>query len=100
MDEQKAIDLCIKHRDPVGFDYLVRMFRREAYMHAYAMLGNDQDAADVCQDSFARAYAAMPKVQKLDRFYPWFYTILRHACLNILARQKTAATYQARELSL
>ena len=45
MDERKAIDLCLKHHDPVGFERLVQLFRREAYMHAYAMLGNEQDAA-------------------------------------------------------
>jgi RNA polymerase sigma-70 factor, ECF subfamily len=96
MDEQTAIDLCLRHRDPAGFEQLVRMFRREAYMHAIAFLGNEQDAADACQDSFARAFAAMPKLQTLQKFYPWFYTILRNCCLNQIARRKTAAEYQAR----
>jgi RNA polymerase sigma-70 factor, ECF subfamily len=97
MEEKQAIELCLRHRDPAGFEHLVRQFRREAYMHAFAMLGNAEDAADVCQDSFARAYAALPRVRKLERFYPWFYTILRNSCLNLLARKKTAEQYRVRE---
>lgn len=97
MDERKAIDLCIIHRDPVGFEYLVRSFRREAFMHAVGMLGNEQDAADACQDSFLRAFSALPRVRTMERFYPWFYTILRNCCLNLIARRKTVADHTQRE---
>jgi len=44
MDEQHAIELCVKHRDPVGFEFLVQKYRREAYRHAFALLGNAEDA--------------------------------------------------------
>ena len=94
MDEQHAIRLCIKHRDPVGFEFLVRKYRREAFMHAQALLGNPEDALDACQDSFARAFAAIPGLRQLPRFYPWFYCILRHRCLNLLARRQTADRYR------
>ena len=92
MTEDKAIQLCLKKQDPHGFDYLVRKFRREAYFHAYSLLQNDSDAADACQESFASAFANMPKLSKLDKFYPWFYRILRNRCLNILSRRKTRET--------
>ena len=89
MTEQKAITLCLEHRDPAGFEFLVAQYRREAYYHAYALLGNSEDAADVCQDAFVRAFAAMPRLEALDRFYPWFYRILRNRCLNLLSRRNT-----------
>ena len=44
MDEQRAIQLCVTHRDPVGFEFLVQKYRREAFFHAFALLGNQQDA--------------------------------------------------------
>lgn len=97
MDETKAIELCLKHKDPTGFEQLVRMFRREAYMHAFGMLGNQDDAADACQDAFAKAFSAMPRVQSLNRFYPWFYSILRNYCLNLIARRKTAENFRKQE---
>jgi len=93
MDEQRAIQLCVKHRDPVGFEFLVEKYRREAFLHASVLLGNQEDALDACQDSFARAFAAIPRLTQLSRFYPWFYCILRHRCLNLLARRRTAERY-------
>ncbi|MDG2221881.1 MAG: RNA polymerase sigma factor [Rubripirellula sp.] len=93
MNEQKAIRLCLKHRDPAGFEVLVVQNRRRAFFHARALLGNSEDAADACQDAFVRAFAAMPRLEKLDRFYPWFNRILRNVCLNMLARKKTRADH-------
>ncbi len=89
MNEKQAIRLCLKHRDPVGFEFLVLKYRREAYFHAFALMGNAADAADACQESFGRAFAAIPKLVALDQFYPWFYRILRNCCLNMLDRRRT-----------
>lgn len=94
MDEQRAIQLCVKHRDPVGFEFLVEKYRREAFSHAFALLGNQEDALDACQDSFARAFAAIPGLRELPQFYPWFYCILRNRCLNLRARRQTSDRYR------
>jgi RNA polymerase sigma-70 factor (ECF subfamily) len=98
MTEEKAIHLCLKEHDPAGFEFLVKQFRREAYYHAYALLGNEADAADVCQDSFANAFAAMPRLKALDRFYPWFYRILRNRCFNLLDRRRTRERYTRKSI--
>jgi RNA polymerase sigma-70 factor, ECF subfamily len=94
MDERSAIHLCLKHRDPVGFDFLARKYRREAYVHAAALLDNEQDALDACQDAFARAFRAMPQLSSLEQFYPWFYCILRNRCFNLIARRQTTERYR------
>jgi RNA polymerase sigma-70 factor, ECF subfamily len=93
MDERRAIELCIVHRDPIGFEYLVRKYQREAYMHAIALVGNPDDAAEACQESFASAFASLPRLSELTAFYPWFYRVLRNRCLNVLSRRRTAAAY-------
>ena len=85
MNEQKAITLCLKDRDPVGFEYLVKKYREKAFYHAISWLNNREDALDACQESFARAFGAITRVKELKRFYPWFYVILRNCCMNILA---------------
>lgn len=95
MTESRAIRLCLKERDPAGFEFLVARYRREAYFHARALLGNESDAADACQEAFLRAFAAMPRLGSLDRFYPWFYRILRNVCLNMLSRARTRHDYAA-----
>ncbi len=93
MNESRAIRLCLKHHDPVGFEFLVKKYRREAYFHALSLLGNQEDAAEACQESFTRAFAAINKLPHLDAFYPWFYRILKNCCLNMLGRKKTAENY-------
>lgn len=97
MNDASAIKLCLKFRDPAGFDFLVRKYRREAFGHALALLGNSEDAAEACQESFASAFASMPKLEELTDFYPWFYRILRNRCLNLLGRRKTAREYASAE---
>ena len=94
MDERAAIELCLSHQDPRGFEYLVEKYRREAYFHAVSLLGDRDDAADACQESFTRAFAAIRRLPRLSQFYPWFYRILRNCCLNLIERRKTAANYQ------
>lgn len=91
MNEKRAIELCMRYRDPVGFEFLVKKYRGEALYHAVSLVGNYEDAADACQESFTRAYAAIPRLQRLEYFYPWFYRILRNCCFNMLSRRKTAA---------
>src|SRR5687768_7852674 len=89
MDEARAITLCLRYRDPIGFEFLVAKYRKEAFVHARTLMGNEQDALDACQDAFIRAFAAMPQLQELTSFYPWFYRILRNRCLNLLDRRGT-----------
>ncbi|MCK5004252.1 MAG: sigma-70 family RNA polymerase sigma factor [Candidatus Aminicenantes bacterium] len=84
MNESKAIRLCLVHRDPAGFEFLVKKFKKEALYHAVSFTGNYEDAADICQESFYKAFIAIPKLKKLDRFYPWFYVILKNNCLNLI----------------
>lgn len=67
MDESRAIQLCIRYRDPAGFEYLVKKYRHEAYGHALALSVNPDDAAEVCQESFASAFASLPKLDELTR---------------------------------
>ena len=93
MTEAHAITLCLRHRDPAGFEYLVQRYRREAFVHAVTLLGNSEDAEDACQECFSKAFRTMPRLRKLDRFYPWFYRILRNHCLNVLARKHTRVRF-------
>jgi RNA polymerase sigma-70 factor (ECF subfamily) len=94
MNEAKAIELCMQNRDPIGFEFLVEQYKREAYYHALSFTNNKEDAADACQDAFRKAFAAMPRLPALDKFYPWFYRILKNHCINLSARKRTANHYR------
>ena len=72
----------------------MKKYRREALFHARAFLGNEEDAADACQESFTKAFIAFPKLTYLDQFYPWFYRILKNNCLNMINKKKTIRKYE------
>lgn len=91
MDEAEALRLCREKRDRRGFTFLIDQYRREAFFHALGFMGNEHDAADAVQEAFFKAYAAIPRLKRLDRFYPWFYRILKNLCLNQLKRRKARA---------
>jgi RNA polymerase sigma factor (sigma-70 family) len=92
MNEAQAIKMCLK--DPVGFEFLVEQYKREAYYHALSFTNNKEDAADACQDAFRKAFGAMPRLTAMDKFYPWFYRILKNHCINMSARKRTARNYR------
>ncbi len=89
MNETTAISLCMKSRDPRGFEYLVKQYRREAYFHALGFLGEPAAAEDICQESFAKAFAYFPRLKSMNAFYPWFYTILKNNCLDYIRSRKS-----------
>ena len=60
-----------------------------------ALTRNSDDAAEVCQEAFLRAYSCLPKLDALPEFYPWLYRIIRNLAFNLLRRRKTATQYTA-----
>lgn len=73
------------HRgDARAFGELVDALMKPAYFHALALLGRHEDAADTAQQAFIRAWEARGTLDPARPFYPWFYTILKRLCLNVL----------------
>ncbi len=74
--------------DRGAFGALVRAYERRAYAIAYSFVGNREDALELAQDSFARAYKAMPRFKVGMPFYPWLYRIIKNTCLNHLKKRR------------
>ena len=79
-------DACLGDRR--AFGVLVRRYQRQAYALAYSFVGNREDALELAQESFARAYKAMDRFDSSLPFYPWLYRIIRNTCLNHLKKRK------------
>lgn len=74
--------------DRAAFGALVKAYQRRAYAAAYGIVGNRDDALDLAQESFVRAYRAMHRFDPALPFYPWLHQIVRNTCLNHLKRKK------------
>ena len=75
-----------KSGDRSAFAALVERHRRELQLHCYRMLGSFEDAEDLVQETFLRAWRRRASVRSPDRasFRSWLYRIATNACLDVL----------------
>jgi len=71
-----------KAGDITAFRQLVEVLMKPAYHHALMLTGNHEDALDMSQEAFIRAWKHRASVDAGRPFFPWFYTLLRRLCLN------------------
>ena len=79
-------------RGDVGaFESLVTAYEKSVYGLAYRLVSDREDAMDVTQEVFLKAYQALPKFRGESRFSTWIYRVCVNASLDHLRkRQKTA----------
>lgn len=78
-----------KRGDIDAFGELVERYKERAYMIALGFVGSPDDAMDLSQEAFVKAFKAMRTFKDGRPFYPWFYAVLRNTCFNFLRRRKT-----------
>jgi RNA polymerase sigma-70 factor (ECF subfamily) len=69
--------------DRAAFGELVSRYMRRAYFGALGLLGSHDDALDVSQEAFIRAFRARRSIDPERPFFPWLYQILRRLCFNV-----------------
>jgi len=74
--------------DRRAFGQLVRAYQRRAYAAAYSLVGNRDDALELSQDAFVKAFKAMKRFDLSMPFYPWLHRIVRNTSLNHLKKKK------------
>ena len=68
-----------------AFQALIEPYRRELLVHCYRMLGSLDDAEDLVQETFLRAWRSLATFVRPLYFRAWLYKIATNACLNELA---------------
>ncbi len=94
-DEREASErlLVVRARsgDRAAFGQLVERYMRRAYYVALGLVGSHEDALDLSQEAFARAFRARRTLDPDRSFYAWLYQIVRRLCFNHLRDQRTRA---------
>lgn len=86
--DETAVVLQAQQGDRAAFGELVKMHQKRAYAIAYGFVGNREDALEMAQEAFARAYQAMDRFDTKMPFYPWLYRIVRNTCLNHIKKRR------------
>jgi RNA polymerase sigma-70 factor, ECF subfamily len=76
--------------DPESFNQLVLRWERSIYALAYRTLGRDEDARDVCQETFLRAYRGLHAFKGQAKFSSWLYRIALNLCRDAMRRERRA----------
>ncbi len=76
-----------RNGDPEAFGALVKMYMPRAIAFARQMTGDADDAQDLAQDAFIKAYKALDSFKGGSSFYTWFIRILSNVCLDFLRKR-------------
>ncbi|MGE0394309.1 MAG: RNA polymerase sigma factor [Vicinamibacterales bacterium] len=83
--------------DTDSFNQLVLRWERPIYALAYRTLGREDDARDICQETFLRAYRALPGFKGEAKFSSWIYRIALNLCRDWIRKQRRTPVMQAPE---
>src|SRR5262245_42876926 len=73
----------------IAFDVLIQRYQRQAVAVSYRLLGNTQDAMEVTQDAFLKAFTSLATLQKPEAFGGWLMRIVSNLSLNYRRGRKT-----------
>lgn len=89
MSTEREIDAALVKRAQAGekraFELLVSKYQRRIFRLLSRILNNQSDVEDVAQDTFIKAYRALPKFRNESAFYTWLYRIAVNTARNHIA---------------
>ncbi len=83
--------------DPDSFNQLVLRWERPIYALAYRVIGREEDARDVCQETFLRAFRALNGFRGQAKFSSWLYRIALNLCRDWVRKERRTPVVQAPE---
>lgn len=80
-----------RQQDVEAYNELIRRYHPRIYALLYNMTSNREDAEDLAQDVFFRAYKALPRFKGDSSFYTWTYRIAVNRAISFLKTRKKRA---------
>jgi RNA polymerase sigma-70 factor (ECF subfamily) len=78
----------VREGDMDAYDDLVRRYQERIYGTIYHMTAHHEDASDLAQDTFIKAYQALPSFKGDSSFFTWLYRIAVNRTLNYLKQRR------------
>lgn len=88
IDADAKLVLDCQRGDPRAFEILIGKYERPIFNAAFRMLGDTDDAADVTQTAFMKAFEKLDRYNPEYRFYSWLYRIVINESIDVLNQRK------------
>lgn len=89
METDRFIIARILRGETIAYAQLIERHRPRCFRYACRMLGDHDEAEDVVQEAFVRAYRALSQCVNPDRFGEWVFQILVNRCRTAIERRTT-----------
>ncbi len=83
--------------DADSFNQLIVRWERPIYALAYRVIGREEDARDVCQETFLRAFRGIKAFKGQAKFSSWLYRIALNLCRDWIRRERRTPVVQVPE---
>lgn len=87
VDERRIIERVLDG-DTNAFNLLVWQWERPIYNFILRLVGNRDEAMDLCQETFMKAFRELGTLKDRDHFSAWLYRIAHNACFSRLRKEK------------
>lgn len=98
--EEKALVQRARQGDLTAYDDLVRRYQERIYATVYHMTSNHEDANDLAQEAFIKAYQALKSFKGGSSFYTWVYRIAVNKTINFLKQRKNRSQLSLNDLDV
>ncbi|MDP8921509.1 MAG: sigma-70 family RNA polymerase sigma factor [Chloroflexota bacterium] len=78
----------VEAREELDFDEIFATYQERIYNCIYRLVGNAEEAHDLTQETFLRAYTGLSKIEGELKVGPWLYRIATNLCMDQLRRRK------------
>ena len=85
IDDRKIVDRVLKG-DTEAFNLLVHQWEKPIYNFIVRLIGDREEAMDLCQESFMKAYRELHTLKDRNRFSAWLYRIAHNTCYSRLRK--------------
>lgn len=80
-EDQGLVERC-RAGDLIAFEALVEKYKQRAYRLAYQVLRDQEEALDVAQEAFIKAYQSLPRFKGQSAFYTWLFRIIVNLAMD------------------
>lgn len=97
-EEDETLVARTQRGERFAYDVLVERYKERLYATVYHMTGNHEDANDLVQDAFIKAFKSIGTFKRQSSFYTWIYRIAVNRTINFVKRRKDKGHYSLNDV--